>query len=379
MSGKDVEYFAEKTRKLIDKKTELTERQLKYMDGSHFMTKEQLNRFFDLFTSRQEEKALIYVKEIWRKKVDYEFLKTFKTIHWTSLNSINQMLSNIGDSSRRETCTQAYSSAPYISKFNNFGILIEGEITLAGNKDLMTNLWHRIDDFKSIRRKFSSRLSYFIITRNDATSGHEGVQEFIVKDWKPKAIIIDFDRISSKYDDPEKIKSIIVGLKKYDLPILNTKGKKVDEADILSNFRNKISDTFCSQLKSKYDNAPESGLKVALAVYNSKTKEVLMLKNSEGNTFKVVEGFRKTNPSGELEHPLITVVTKAKEEIGGIPRGSGMMVKPFVSKKEEIYVLNIKDYAKKLIEKKLNKKKIEFLWVDIKQIPKKFKSYLENI
>ncbi len=182
-------------------------------DGSHFLTQEQ-NQYFELlYKDGNHKAALVYLKNCWRTAFDYEFIHSFKKVHWVAgVSEIREFLKN--SRTQVEISCQAYSEFPFTQRWmqSGLGVLIEGPVTLAGNADLQTNQWSMFT--KETGKKYTEYANRLFTNRQNCTSPYE----FVVDDWKVNAIIFSAD---SKVDKNE----VMELAREYGLPVLGTDGE----------------------------------------------------------------------------------------------------------------------------------------------------------
>ena len=187
-------------------------------NGSHFMTQEE-NAEYDQLCHNDLMAAIKYLREKWAEHVDRDFIQSFHCIHWVSnydtLNHIEEMLGE--GKHEKEISTQAYSDSEKLKTEGRWlkakvGLLIDGTVNLASNADIQTNQWHGIivekdDDHK--RRKYTEYANRLMTDKENCISPYE----FVIGDWKAKAIVADSDAIT-----PE-----LTALgEKYNMPIIST-------------------------------------------------------------------------------------------------------------------------------------------------------------
>ena len=116
-------------------------------DGRHFMSEAEHEIFKKLLTESAQLSAVSYLRDIWTKKADFGFLRHFSFVHWSDPENLQGLLQR-PDPSLEISC-QAYLSRPYRCEYftehvEGVGLVIEGEIGLAGNSDLATNVWEAL-------------------------------------------------------------------------------------------------------------------------------------------------------------------------------------------------------------------------------------------
>ena len=124
--------------------------------------------------------------------------------------------------------------------------MLDGKLVLLNNNSIQSDAWSRRRD----NERFVNYYKNWDMEDSRIKSFHERIYEYALKnefaliDWKPKSLVIDFDGLISynkEYSTPENIKTYINSLKKFNMPILNSKGEKVNE----NNFRENISLSNC--------------------------------------------------------------------------------------------------------------------------------------
>lgn len=193
----------------------------KIHDGSHFMKVEEQQMFYQFIQAGNYARALPFLRKVWREKADMHFLRKFTMIHWAQPNNLVKML-NVRKS-EIEICCQAYLKPPYKCGWvGGVGIIVDGEITLAGNADLQTNQWSSLTNQDGKKyTEYASRL--FVNAKTYKTP-----YEFIVYKWTPKIIVIDENSVESwnKDQKAEVLTAILELSRQQNLQILDINGDK---------------------------------------------------------------------------------------------------------------------------------------------------------
>lgn len=190
-------------------------------DGSHFLTQEEQRTYLKLNEENWRE-AVIYLRNIWNSKKDKKFMKKFTLIHWLSLMEFENFFQNIN--LNKEICCQGYLDFPYnCSWLGGVGVIIEGEIMLAGNGDLQTNQLISLTNQTGGLRytMYASRL--FIDEKT-----LKNPFEFIVgKNWKISKLIIDIEKASTYRTYEEDLIKFKTLAKKLKLEIIDINGNLI--------------------------------------------------------------------------------------------------------------------------------------------------------
>ncbi len=166
------------------------------------------------------EIAVRLAKAYWNEYFDKELLKDYTTIHWCTRFQLSSVLRM---DRKTELCTQAYNSPPYRCGFiGGIGLVVEGNIVLAGSGDLKSDKWVYGHE------RFTSELDLLL------DNNFSDIYEAIVKDWKPKAIVVDIDSVFSGVERESRELSTLLkepySLAKHGLPLLDVNGKMIRES-----------------------------------------------------------------------------------------------------------------------------------------------------
>ena len=185
--------------------------------GSHFMDDNELSNFQDLIKKDKYHDAIIYLREVWAKHADQKFLSKFTLIHWCSFEKLEKLFA--AQKAHVEVCCASYLTPPYKAWHSNapYGVVLQGIVSLAGNGDLQTNQWSGLTAEHG--KKYTEYASILFVDKKTCKTPFE----FVLGSWKPVAFVID-DTV--KILDLDNCLKLITPLsKKYNLPILNSKGQ----------------------------------------------------------------------------------------------------------------------------------------------------------
>ncbi len=321
----------------------------------------------------QSREGVKYIRKKWNEKADKEFFKNnFYCIHWGQKESIKNFLKY--SNPEVEVCAQAYMNNNFNCRWvGGIGVMIEGDITLAGNDDLQTNQWSSIT--KEDGKKYTWAVERLIFDEKSTGTGEESMYEFILGKWESKKIVFDFDKISIK--NPDKLEKLVHNFSRFNLPLIDSKGRELDAENMDEYFYIKNYSHIDEESEGEdygYIKESESwGKKGAgILVYNSSTMEILLLKRSpkvsfEPKTWGVPGGAVKKG----VKDSLITAVAESKEEMKNLPEGR-IRKFPYVYKKEgtdftyDTYILETSEDFRP----ELNWENTNFMWTRIDQIPK---------
>lgn len=202
-----------------------------------YLTPKEIAYYCSLVDESKWKKALKFLKRKWNERVDRAFIQSINTIHWGHLKDIEHVLVKMNK--KQELSCVGYEKLPFHCFWiGGLGILMSGYVTLAGNVDLQSKQWSKLG--KSIRyTEFAERLilndKTFISSQGyDPSAGFitfgSSHNEFIVSNWKPKALIFDKDKLDAKdYEiylgklpnEKEVIEYLIGFSKQFDLPLID--------------------------------------------------------------------------------------------------------------------------------------------------------------
>lgn len=183
-------------------------------NGLQFMSPADNDRFQALYQTDYKE-SLIFLRDKWGEYADREFIGRFELVHWVAgLDKMEKLIS----AGRHETdiSTQAYLDIKSLMENPRwcrakFGVLIDGQVTLASNADIQTNQWSNLQPDDDVRRrKYTDWANRLMTNESNCVSPYE----FTVGDWKATGIVVDADT-----PDIEKVIAIA---NKYGLPIIYT-------------------------------------------------------------------------------------------------------------------------------------------------------------
>jgi len=151
------------------------------------------------------------VKRIWRAEADHEFMRSLIKIHWIddkgNRNTFDpvKLLDFLMLPRKNEIATQAWLSDSTIiqSEWGKIGVIVQGTVTLAAND--MNEIYSGYFDKLPIglHQKYRSsgvprRSTYFndrnsfVLDRKSFDSTSSEINEFIVDNWRPTGIIIQY-------------------------------------------------------------------------------------------------------------------------------------------------------------------------------------------
>jgi hypothetical protein len=178
----------------------------------------------------EREKAYIKLRELYKEKVDKDFIDNVEKVHWfNSVESLSSLLEN-GKTIPFEISTEGYYNEEFKSGWGNgIGIKLKGETVIASNEDLRSdNKYGSIKDGNF--RKYSYGDSTSIILKKEDFLKHkdltyttskgdikQGHNEFLLKNSEIEAIVIDKTNPKLKDIDIAKILKIA---DKYSITIM---------------------------------------------------------------------------------------------------------------------------------------------------------------
>jgi hypothetical protein len=153
-------------------------------DGSHFMKNDELTQWLSLINSRNYVQALPYLRQLWMVHADESFFKKFLLVHWVPYDKLDYWLDK--RLSTIELCCKGYLAPPYSCWFHGtIGLLIQGEVVLAGNSDLQSNQWSGL--FNKDGKQYTEYASYLFVNKKTCKTPFE----FVVQKWKPIGLVLD--------------------------------------------------------------------------------------------------------------------------------------------------------------------------------------------
>ncbi len=196
-------------------------------NGSHFMSLADNERYQELCETDLKG-AIRFLRDKWGEYVDRDYIQSFALVHWVSnsedgLSNLEELL---GDSRHEvEVSTQAYRDDK--SLIDNprwlkakFGVLIDGQVTLASNADIQTNQWHNLKEDDAVkRRKYTEWANRLMTDESNCVTPYE----FAVGDWKAAGIVLD--------PDTPDINKVIALAQKHGLQIIDTRDNNLFAED----------------------------------------------------------------------------------------------------------------------------------------------------
>ena len=200
------------------------------------------------------------VKRAWAAEADHQFMKSVIKVHWMSHTDeadpqrrIDAFLSLRGNN---EISTMGYppETTHISSQWGNFGIIIQGKVTLAANHmdDVMSG--YLKEPSKEIASKYASsgiprrttsfsrntRRDNYILDRDSLDTHFVQNNEFIVDNWKPVGFVVgkkaqsflDGISLSIEYKLPQPDLKYAKAMLKYDLPIHDSSMSPIDRSKI---------------------------------------------------------------------------------------------------------------------------------------------------
>lgn len=206
-------------------------------NGSHFMNETE-NQEYQRLCESDLKTAIRFLREKWAEHADMDFINGFKRIHWVGssefgISKLEQLLSE--GNPNVEIATQAYYDQEQLTDNKRwlkakFGVLIDGNVTLASNEDIQSNQWHGTVEQEGGPTK---RVKYTEWANRLMTDESNYVQpyEFIVGDWRATALVID--------PDTPDIDKILAVAQKHGLKVIDSQHndlfrpkQKVDPANM---------------------------------------------------------------------------------------------------------------------------------------------------
>jgi len=192
-------------------------------------------------------------KKDWNMHVDRDFINSIKLVHWEISGDPAKFLTSSG---KDEISTEGYlPDEPMVSRFakgTQVGVLIDGYVTFAmnsgggtgffagkdaGEKWKSSGMAKRAGISKALPARFGGgpilnkltgdESDYLILNKDSVFRRGSGkiYNEFIVDNWKPKALV------SKGGADNKFYKELYAIAKKTGLPIIDENGKKVELDD----------------------------------------------------------------------------------------------------------------------------------------------------
>jgi hypothetical protein len=188
-------------------------------NGSHFMSPEDNQKYQELCQTDLKE-AIKFLREMWEVYADHDFIKSFALVHWVG-NSEDGLsgIERLVGSSRHEVeiSTQGYQDNESLKNAprwlrDKFGVLIDGNVTLASNEDIQTNQWHNLQEDDAVkRRKYTEWANRLMTNEQNCVSPYE----FAVGDWKAAGVVVD--------PDTPDIDKVVAMATRYGLPVIDTR------------------------------------------------------------------------------------------------------------------------------------------------------------
>jgi hypothetical protein len=148
------------------------------------------------------QESLLNIKSTWQSKAHLEKLCKLIFVHWRFLEDISILLSN-PDPNTEISCA-AYQGFPlYCQYLGGIGVILEGQITLAGDGDLGTRFITNVN---------TNRPSKVTSAWNRLVTGNEPdiiPYEVVLCDWAPIAITADFHYLQSQHQTEDQLNAII--------------------------------------------------------------------------------------------------------------------------------------------------------------------------
>lgn len=167
-------------------------------NGSHFMSPADNSAYQELCRTDMKT-AVKFLRDKWAEYADHDFMNDFKLVHWVGDSAEGladlEKLAGPSQSHEVEISTQGYRDQASLDDSPRwlqakFGVLIDGQVTLASNQDMQTNQWHGPhQDDPTKRLKYTEWANRLMTNQDDCVSPYE----FVVGDWKPAGIIVDPD------------------------------------------------------------------------------------------------------------------------------------------------------------------------------------------
>lgn len=187
-------------------------------NGSHFMSPAD-NEAYQRLCETDLPGAVKFLRDKWGEYADYEFIDGFTLVHWVGssehgLTGLEKLLAE--SKHEAEISTQAYADQGSLAENPRwvrakFGVLVDGQVTLASNADIQTNQWHGLQEDDVVkRRKYTEWANRLMTNADNCTSPYE----FVIGDWQATGIIVD--------PDTGVMDEIVAIANKYSLPIIST-------------------------------------------------------------------------------------------------------------------------------------------------------------
>ena len=155
------------------------------------------------------------------KYADQEFLQGFTLVHWVgeTENGLEDMRKLLDQSQHAvEISTQGYRDEVSLRDGERwldarFGVLVDGQITLASNADIQTNQWRNVRaEGADNRPKYTEWANRLMTDESTCISPYE----FAVGDWKAAGIVVDRE---SPY-----VEQAVALAQQYGLRVIDTQG-----------------------------------------------------------------------------------------------------------------------------------------------------------
>ena len=175
------------------------------------------------------------LKKNWNERADRGFIDSVKLVHWNISGDPTKYLTTSG---KDETSAEGYlPNEPTVSTFakgTQVGVLIDGYVTFAMNSGGGTGFfggkeagekWQSSGMVKRAPEHKANRADYLILNKDSLFRGKGTFNEFIVDNWKPKALVAVGGADNKFY------KELYAVAKKTGMPIIDENGKKVELDD----------------------------------------------------------------------------------------------------------------------------------------------------
>ena len=172
------------------------------------------------------------LKKSWNRHADRNFIDSVKLVHWNMSGDPTKFLTT---PSKDETSAEGYlPNEPMVSNFakgSQVGVLIDGYVTFAMNSGGATGFfggkdagekWKSSGMVKRAPEHKANRADYLILNKDSSFRGKGTFNEFIVDNWKPKALVAVGGADNKFY------KELYAVTKKTGLPIIDENGKEVE-------------------------------------------------------------------------------------------------------------------------------------------------------
>ena len=171
------------------------------------------------------------LKKSWNKRADRNFIDSVKLVHWNMSGDPTKYLTT---SSKDETSAEGYlPNEPMVSRFakgSQVGVLLDGYVTFAMNSGGGTGFfggkdagekWKSSGMVKRAPEHKANDERYLILNKDSLFRSKGMYNEFIVDNWKPKALVAVGGAKNKFY------KEIYAVAEKTNMPIIDENGKEV--------------------------------------------------------------------------------------------------------------------------------------------------------